>query len=604
MVRKRCLARKNAVGWHEIDFLLYLYIMIKNKKIYMLSRAALTLMFMCCLIAVPLYAETEAYVIRVYYPHVSNVNALVKYDLHESGSAKDKYVRMTATDEICKQLAKDGWKYEVDTVATRAMQSAAMNFYGGYRTVDEIYEDCNTVTAAFPHITEIVEYGDAWCKWNGGYITRGGDTQKTYRLKAVRVHNKEKTNSAPVFFLMASIHAREITTPEIAMRMLDWLTQGYGVNADATWIVNEVDTWIVPIVNPEGRWIVELGTQPPYSGQPFSQRKNAHPDGCSNWEPTSWSQYGIDLNRNHSFKWNTVGSSSTPCDMLFHGSAPASEQEVFHLQALITNLIADQRGPTITSIAPSTAEGLFISLHSYGDLVLWPWGHTYTAAPNASGLRTIGERFAGYNNYTAQQASDLYPTGGDSVEWVYGELGVPAYTFELGSGGEGFMPPFSVVDSSQWPENKDALIYAAKICRLPYQYAYGPDVHSIFSVDMTNSTIKITAVVDVGVRTGDTIAAAEMCVDGLPWDADAVAYTMTAVDGVFDGHTETVEVIYTVRAHDPVRMPVYIRGQGTNGMWGPVSSAFVIVPEPGFFFVFGCIAFTASRNALRARRYV
>jgi len=36
-----------------------------------------------------------------------------------------------------------------------------------------------------------------------------------------------------------------------------------------------------------------------------------------------------------------------------------------------------------------TTPGLFISLHSYGRLVLFPWGNTTTLAPNAYGLATL-----------------------------------------------------------------------------------------------------------------------------------------------------------------------------------------------------------------------
>ena len=57
------------------------------------------------------------------------------------------------------------------------------------------------------------------------------------------------------------------------MRMLDWLVDGYGVDADATWIVDHHEVWIIPSLNPDGHWIVELGTQPPYNGNPFYQRK-------------------------------------------------------------------------------------------------------------------------------------------------------------------------------------------------------------------------------------------------------------------------------------------------------------------------------------------
>ncbi|HEX8492913.1 MAG TPA: M14 family zinc carboxypeptidase [Pyrinomonadaceae bacterium] len=117
---------------------------------------------------------------------------------------------------------------------------------------------------------------------------------------------------------------------------------------------------------------------------------------------------------------------------------------------------------------------MLISLHSYANLVMWPWGHTATAPPNGAELALIGPKFAGYNGYTPQQANQLYPSSGKTDEWAYGELGIPSYVFEVGIGeGEcgGFMPPYSCLDSgyegSFWPRNLPTFLYAARIARAP-----------------------------------------------------------------------------------------------------------------------------------------
>jgi hypothetical protein len=41
-----------------------------------------------------------------------------------------------------------------------------------------------------------------------------------------------------------------------------------------------------------------------------------------------------------------------------------------------------------TDPAPITSTGVFIDLHSYGNLVLWPWGFTTNTAPNGDALQT------------------------------------------------------------------------------------------------------------------------------------------------------------------------------------------------------------------------
>ena len=173
----------------------------------------------------------------------------------------------------------------------------------------------------------------------------------------------------PVFFLMANIHAREITTPEIAMRFLDLLLDGYGSDADVTWLVDYHEIWIVPTANPDGHWLVELGEQEEYGGLPFYQRKNAKQanliDGvadCSTWPPSGGDHYGVDLNRNHSFGWGGDGSSGEPCSPVFRGAEPASESEVAQLEAVVRALVPDQRGPEMDDPAPDDTTGLFLSL--------------------------------------------------------------------------------------------------------------------------------------------------------------------------------------------------------------------------------------------------
>ena len=160
---------------------------------------------------------------------------------------------------------------------------------------------------------------------NGGTITRG---------------------TKPIFFLMANIHAREITTPNIAMRFITYLLDGYDVNADATWLIDHREIWVVPTANPDGYKLVELGLKDNYGGSPFYQRKNAKNDAdrdglmdCPVWPPSSYQQFGIDLNRNHSFGWGPPGSSNQPCDMTYRGLSKASETEVHALEELVLSLI-------------------------------------------------------------------------------------------------------------------------------------------------------------------------------------------------------------------------------------------------------------------------
>lgn len=512
------------------------------------------------------------FVARVYYQEIADIEKLMDYDVWEYNNLQEKYVLVSMDSTLYDKLQQQGWRLEVDWEATEAMQGSTQinTFYGGYRTTAELYADLTTINNTHSNLTEIMDYGDSYCKIIGG-CTPGGQFMAGHDLLAMRVTNEAIAGSKPRFFLMANIHAREITTPELAMRLINWLLDNYNTDADARWLVDWHEIWIVPVVNPDGHWIVEIG-QP----SPYYQRKNANPsNGCSTqWPPTSSNQYGIDLNRNHSFGWNTGGSSSNPCSETYRGPSAASESEVSQLQTLITSLLPDQRGPNITDPAPEDTTGIFITLHSYSELVLWPWGNTTNPAPNKTGLQAIGNKFATYNGYTSCQPSVcLYLTSGTSDDWAYGELGVPAFTFEIGTS---FMPSYSTIDSVQWPDNKPAFLYAAKIARTPYMLIKGPDTLNLIA-NNGGATINVTATINDSQNGGQPIAQAVYYIDTPPWAGGTQTGNLNPTDGNFNSSSEAVNASISTAGLSDGQHILFVQGQDNQGNWGPFTAQFFTV---------------------------
>jgi carboxypeptidase T len=69
-----------------------------------------------------------------------------------------------------------------------------------------------------------------------------------------------------------------------------WLVNGYGVNADATWILDHHELHLMLHTNPDGRKKRRGG---------LSWRKNTNNNHCANSN-----NRGADLNRNFSYSWN------------------------------------------------------------------------------------------------------------------------------------------------------------------------------------------------------------------------------------------------------------------------------------------------------------
>lgn len=459
---------------------------------------------------------------------------------------------------------------------------AGDTFFGGYRTVDRLIADLTALEAAHPSLVELVDYGDSYAKTAAGGVSGpGGELFVGDDLLAVRVTNQAVAGPKPVFVFMACLHAAEISTSEVAMSWLDELVMGYGVDADATWLVDHHEIWVLPLTNPDGHRLVTLGTEHANGGIPWFWRKNAHDGDLCPW-PTGndfgdGATFGVDLNRNFDFAWGTSegrGGSSAVCDSYYRGTAPASEPEVAALQSLIASLIADQRGPALSDAASDTTTGIFVQLHNPFQVIGSPWAHTPSPAPNQSGLAAIGGKLSSLSGYPYDQTHDsIYLMTGSAEEWVYGELGAPAFIVELGGD---HMPPLARVDDTFLPEMQPLLSYAAKIARTPYALARGPEASAVTVVDLGGS-FQVEAQIDDSGNGAQAVTEAEVYAGVPPWQAGAIATSLSPVDGAFDSAIEAVSGALDVSGLADGRHLVYVRGRDAGADWGPVSAAFVDV---------------------------
>jgi len=348
-----------------------------------------------------------------------------------------------------------------------------------YRTFDTAVAQLQSWANAYPDLTELIDAGPSW------QTTQG---MANRRLWGLRITNENILEPKPALLLVALHHAREIVTPEVALNLAELLLTGYGTDADITWIVDNREIWIVPFVNPDGHVYAE------YS-EDWRKNANNSQSSCAGSSPPN--SFGVDLNRNYDYNWGTVGASSSPCYLTYRGLAGFSEPET---QA-IRDLVQAQKF------------NLVISLHSYSDLILYPWGYTYSAAPDAVGLRDVASVLASFNGYTPEQSSDLYPTSGDTCDWVYGAEGVPCYTFEVGGGAaENYFWPDCATAHEQWLENRDALLYAIKLAGDPYRMAEAPVVRDV-QLHHRGRQMTVHLLLDQGATSPEPPAGGEVFVD-------------------------------------------------------------------------------------------
>ena len=537
-------------------------------------------------------ADTVA-IWRVYVDTRADVDRLLSggYDLVEGRG--DDYLLVVGEDAVAQALRGDGFRVVEDrqldklagvvrgTDELGRTTAAAATYYGGYRTVDEHYLHLANVAATYPSLATTVDYGDSWRKVQG--LATGND------LMAICLTHRQPgdcslspSSPKPRAMVMAAIHARELQTSELAWRLIDALTQGYGSDPEITLIMDTTEVWIIPVVNPDGREIVEGG-----GNSPYLQRKNANDSlGNCSVPPTGSNHHGVDLNRNASYQWGGVGTTADPCAQTYKGVSPASEPEQSALQNLFGQLWPDQH-TTPTDPVATTATGTFITLHSYGNLVLLPPGAGGTA-PNDAQLRALAFRMSHFNGYVAGTGPEvLYGTTGTTDDWIYAQLGVAGFTFEVSptSGScSGFTPAYSCVDSTLWPLNRPALLYSLKVAGAPYVTPRGPTTTSVTAPTSVaiDSSFVLSAVLDdnafgtasgsVGRPAAQVVDAAQYYLD-VPPTSGGTAVAMAPSDGAFSATSEGVRATVPTAGLSLGTHRVYVRGRNAAGFWGPISAA-------------------------------
>ncbi|MFE4574237.1 M14 family metallopeptidase [Streptomyces chartreusis] len=298
-----------------------------------------------------------------------------------------------------------------------------------YHNYAEMTSEINSIVSANPSIASQRVIGTSYQGRN---------------IVAIKISDNVGTDEAePEVLFTHHQHAREHLTVEMALYLLRELTSDYGSDSRVTGLVNNREIWIVPDLNPDG------GEYDIATGSYRSWRKNRQPNSGS-------SAVGTDLNRNWAYRWGCCGGSSgSTSSETYRGTSAESAPEV----KVVANFV---RSRVVGGKQQITAG---IDFHTYSELVLWPFGYTYSdtttgmTADDRNAFAAVGQKMAASNGYTPEQASDLYITDGSIDDWLWGNQKIFSYTFEMypRSGGGGFYPPDEVIER-ETSRNRDAVL--------------------------------------------------------------------------------------------------------------------------------------------------
>ncbi|MBN1424315.1 immune inhibitor A [Candidatus Fermentibacteria bacterium] len=283
------------------------------------------------------------------------------------------------------------------------------DYFDHFHDYDEILEELMRVVQDHGSVVKLLDIGDSWEK------IQGSADRDIWAVKISDNVELDEPDEAEVL-IMANLHAREIITPEIALYLLNYLVEGYGTDPRITDLVNNRQIWIIPSCNPDGLDHVH--------DTDIWWRKNRRNNGDGT--------FGVDLNRNWGYEWgyDDTGSSPSTWSETYRGMGPFSEPET---QAL-------------RDFFETHAFVISLSFHSYGNWWLYPWGYIPEDTPDHPVFVAIADSCVAYNGYDPGNSASgtIYPTNGDSDDWIYGEQTTKYKTYgftpECGGDADGFHP--------------------------------------------------------------------------------------------------------------------------------------------------------------------
>ncbi|MEQ2269010.1 carbamoyl-phosphate synthase (glutamine-hydrolyzing) cpa2 [Xenotaenia resolanae] len=302
-------------------------------------------------------------------------------------------------DNVQELLDQEKAEMEENHISERSTRS--FNF-GAYHPLDTIYSWMDTLVAQHPNLVTKLDMG------------RSYENRPLYVLKFSTGGTKR-----PAIWIDLGIHSREWVSQATGVWTANKIATDYSTDASLTSLLNTMDIYMLIVANPDGYVFTHT------SDRMWRKTRSKNSGSVC---------VGVDPNRNWDAGFGGPGASSLPCSDSYHGPYAHSEIEVKN----IVNLI--QGHGNFKS---------FISVHSYSQLLMYPYGYTCRGAPDQAELDSVAraavQKLTSLYG-TAYQVGNIcniiYQASGGSIDWSY-DVGIKySFAFELRDTGRyGFILP-------------------------------------------------------------------------------------------------------------------------------------------------------------------
>jgi murein tripeptide amidase MpaA len=291
-----------------------------------------------------------------------------------------------------------------------------------YRSVAQLDALSNLLSSWFPGYFMRFALPEPSVEGRAVYAVRlraGGGGERRGVMVVGGTHSRELMNPDAIIELAVDLFLSHVNGSDLTYGNRTWSA------ADIKLILETLDLWLVPCMNPDGReYVLNVDNL---------WRKNRRDNPGTPCD-------GVDLNRNFDILWGvTQGQTScAQCSEVYCGAEALSEPETRNIRSVLDTRRVD----------------CFVDVHSYSELVLWPWGHApsqtvdqtkrFTTLPSGTcapigvpgyqeyipprdlqRFQTVGSRIVSAISavrgrvYTSEPSIALYPTTGTQSDYAY-----------------------------------------------------------------------------------------------------------------------------------------------------------------------------------------
>ncbi|MFD1552221.1 hypothetical protein DNU06_00010 [Putridiphycobacter roseus] len=320
------------------------------------------------------------------------------------------------------------------------------NSFGGCLTNAQVMQELDEMRAQYPNLISL--------KLDASPINQ--TTIQGNTIYYVRISDNPDVDepNEPEALYQSLIHCREASSVMQLLYYMWYLLEHYDSDESIQYLLNNQALFFIPVFNPDGFLYNEA--QSPNGGG--MQRKNMNGgNACGQFSD------GIDLNRNSAYYWGNGGSSTSPCNATYMGTAPFSENETQIMRDFF--LQHDFK--------------LSLNHHSYKNAMLHAYAGTAIPNPRAAEYAKYSHDMSFYNRYAYGPSSSISAlNSGNMNDWMQGGVaGVSANGTATGVGSGKHTLAWTPENGNSneggfWPTPSNFVHIAKRAMRMNFLAAY------------------------------------------------------------------------------------------------------------------------------------